>query len=208
MSNCPHCSESIESLPGFIAQTKLEERLNAQRSAKDGEITALKAALSTAQSQASGFDAIVSERDALQSEIGKRDKRSSRLEAMAAAGLAADLLEHVELLHTSATAGEAEPADFGAWLDGAGKAHPLLAPQFGQTATAPTVAAPNLNGPNGNPAMAAPTSEPAPPGGKMTPNDVRAYLSSAEYRGMSAEDQRAKLGELKTTAHNQNAAQA
>jgi hypothetical protein len=211
-ANCPHCSESIESLPGFVSQSKLEERLSAQRDAKDGEITALKSALSTAQSQASGFEAIVSERDALKAEIGKRDKRSTRLEAMSAAGLNADLLEHVELLHTSATAGQDEPADFAAWLDGDGKAHPLLAAHFGQSNAAPPAATnngrPDLNAPNANPPITNNTADPAPPGGKMTPNDVRAYLSSAEYKSLSAADQRAKITELKTAVHGQNAAQA
>lgn len=209
-ANCPHCSESIESLPGYVAQAKLEERLAAQRDAKDGEISALKSALSTAQSQAAGFDAIVSERDALQAEIGKRDKRSTRLEAMAAAGLNSELLEHVELLHTSATAGQSEPADFSAWLDGDGKTHPLLSAHFGQ-ASAPPVAnngRPDLNVPNANPAITNNTANPAPPGGKMTPNDVRAYLSSPEYKGLNAADQRAKLSELKTAIHGQNSAQA
>ncbi len=210
-ANCPHCSESIESLPGFVPQSKLEERLTAQRAAKDGEITALKSALSTAQSQAAGFDAIVSERDALQAEIGKRDKRSTRLEAMTAAGLKPDLLEHVELLHTSATAGEEEPADFAAWLEGDGKAHPLLASHFGQASAAPPPAdngRPDLNAPNGNPSIAGPKSDPAPPGGKITPNDIRAYLSSPEYSAMSADDQRAKIAELKATVNGQNVAQA
>lgn len=208
-ANCPHCSEAISSLPGFVTQETLEQRLEA----KNGEIGALKTALSTAKSKADGFDAVVAERDGLRAEITKRDERASRTEAMQAAELDPALLDHVELLYQSATAGLADAPTLADWLATDAKEHPLLADKFGKPA-APTAAAPeastpqarpNLNGPNLNPNVNANAGDPPPPGGRMSPSDVAAYFNSAEYRALSNQDKRAKIAELQGQVAGQSA---
>lgn len=212
MADCPHCSVAIESLPGFVPQATLEERLKTQRTAKDGEISVLKSALEVSNSKASGFDAIVQERDTLKGDIAKRDMQTERSAAMSKAGLDGALLESVELLHTSATAGQDEPQSFADWLEADGKTHPLLSSHFGKpgepTTTTTTTTTPNLNGPNGNPDINGDTRPPAAPQGRITPDDVRTYLSSPEYNAMNAEDRRTKLAELKGNVETQNTAQA
>ena len=40
-ANCPHCSEEIDKLSGFVPESTLRDRLKTQGEAKDAEIGAL-----------------------------------------------------------------------------------------------------------------------------------------------------------------------
>ena len=207
-SNCPHCSVEIESLSGFVSQADLETRIGA----KNGEIKALGDALKVSKTKASGFDAIVMERDQLQTEIVRRDEKATRTTAMSEHGLDPGLLDHVDLLYNSATAGLDEKPTLAEWLAGDGKAHPLLADKFGKGApdatVDPTKTGPNLNGPNGNPDTTTGATDPPPPGGKISPADLQSYFAGPEFAALSVDDRRAKIGEMEAKIATQESAGA
>lgn len=193
MADCPHCKEGLGS--GYLTQEDHETRLNAKTAA----MTLLTTELTTAKTKAQGYDAIVAERDTLKGEITKRDERSARSDAMKEAGLDPSLLSHVEILYNSATAGQDAPKSLAEWLGEEGKAHPLLSDKFGTPGEPPPPKPgeppkPNLNG---NPNTTVDTAPPGAPGQKLTPTDVQNYINSPEYKGLSSDDKRTKIIELK-----------
>lgn len=203
MASCPHCSVDIDSLSGFVPQATLEARLKT----KSDENKLMADALKEAKVKASGYDAIVTERDTLKGEITKRDEHTTRTTAMTEARLDPSLLASVETLYTSAIAGQDEPQSLADWLSGDAREHPLLADRFGKATgeqpqanpldptkpnlnVIPTAPAPNLN-------PQAPTGQdPPPPGGKISSGDIQRYFASAEYTALSSEDRRAKMSEV------------
>lgn len=229
-ANCPHCNEPIEKLTGFVPEATLRERLKNQAAAKDAEITALSSRLTELEGKTTGYDAIVGERDTLKAELTGLRQRGERTAALAELKLDAGLLEHVEVLYNSAVAGQDEPPDFKTWLGEQGKAHPLLAPHVGRAgaagaggtgagagAGAGTGAGAASGGAGGAGAGAgagsasrlpdtAPGSDPAGPGGKMTPEQVRAYFASAEYAALPRDAKKAKIAELKGVTAKSGAA--
>lgn len=193
MPDCPHCNVAIETLPGFVPQATLESRLGA----KDGEITALKASLGTATAQAQGHTALVSENTTLKTQLAERDQRDERNTALTTAGVAADMLPHLELVFNSQQAGVEEPATFGDWLaTDETKAHPLLAGLFGappdpNAPPVPPVVPPRtLPLPNGDTVVPAP-----PPGGEIKESDTADLFGSARYQNASADDQKTMFTE-------------
>ncbi|MEM6931851.1 MAG: hypothetical protein AAF602_33270 [Myxococcota bacterium] len=209
MSACPHCSQPIEKLDGFVKQEVMRQRLDA----KKGEIDALTTEVTGLRTKAAGFDAIVTERDGLRSELDGMKQRETRLTALDCHKLDRGLLEHVEVLYKSATAGDEEPQAFDAWLEEHGQVHPLLAPHLGKadptTTPAPAPADPPATpGDPAPPPRTAPTEPPATPppgpGGKMTPQDVRTYFQSPEFLAMDGDAKRAKIAELKGQVAGQN----
>lgn len=206
MASCPHCSENIESLSGFVPQATLEARLKA----KSDETKLIADALKEAKVKASGYDAIVMERDTLKGEITKRDEHSTRTTAMTEAGLDPSLLASVETLYASAIIGQDEPQSLADWLSGDAKEHPLLADRFGKPpgdqppANPLDPTKPNLNviptapGPNLNPQ--APTGQdPPPPGGKISGGDIQRYFASAEYNALPPAEKRVKMQEVQAS---------
>lgn len=199
-ANCPHCNESIEALSGFVTQAKLEERLKAQGEAKDGEIAALRTKVSEQATAIEATAGAAAELETLRAQVASRDQRDARLTALAEAKIDAGLLDSIEVLYQSATAGQGDEAkDFAAWLAEDAASHPLLAPHLSATSTTKPGGATNETQ-TVNRLGTTDTATGTPPGpntGKLKPEDVAAYFESAEFKGMSREDQRAKVVELR-----------
>lgn len=140
MAKCPHCSESIDSLSGFIKQEDLESRLNTQKDAhstalgaKETEITMLKGSVSDLTSKASNYDAVASERDTLKGEIVTIRDTHARQGALAQIGVTdPKVIQGFEAIHASITAGmpEADRPGFIEFDKWGAKDHPLLAANF------------------------------------------------------------------------------
>lgn len=202
MPACPHCSEQIDKLSGFVSQDELRSRLAAKGEAMDlvkAERDQLRAELKQVRTEAEGYSAIVAERDAAVSELQSFKTRQERTAALGEAGLDTGLLETLELLHRAhvATAGDEDEAhDFGAWLAGPARENPLLTPHFaakGTQAPSPSQAPAAPPAPNRD---APPGSSPPPPQGKMTQAQVAAYFASPGYRSMPIADQRKEMERL------------
>lgn len=198
-AKCPHCSEEIDKLSGFVPESTLRDRLKAQGEAKDAEIGALTSEVQTLRSKASSFDALAAERDQFRDELAGLRQREERLGALDVSKLDRSLLPHVEVLYQSATAGDEQPQAFDAWLEEHGKAHPLLAPHVGKAASTPSSTLPETTPPRTAPTEQ-PTEQPAGPGGKITPADLRRYFAGPEFQAMDVATKRAKLAELKAHA--------
>jgi hypothetical protein len=211
MANCPHCSVDIESLPGFVSQEKLEERLKA----KSGEIDILKTSLSTAQAKAQGFAGLTLELSQLKEANTARDQAQVRGTAMTEAGLDPSLLPHVEALYSSATSGMAEKPTLSDWLAKDGKEHPILSPHFGAppaAGTPPALGTPPAGtppvgtppAPNLNPQTILGAKPPAPPAtGVPSAADVQKYFQSPEFKAMPRDAQKAKFAEVQAQVNGQ-----
>jgi hypothetical protein len=194
---CPHCSEEITTpLTGFVAESTLRERLKGQATAKDAEIAVLSARVTELDGKTTGYDAIVAERDKLKAEAEGAKKRGERTAKLAELKLKPELLDHVEVLYNSAQAGAEAPKEFAAWLAEDAKAHPLLAPHFGAVTTTPVTTTTTTTPANKLP-VTPPGGDPPGPGGKMTPDQVRAYFASPEYQALDRKAKVAKIAELK-----------
>lgn len=172
-ADCPHCAKPIESLPGFVPQAVLEERLKNAKAPLVTEIAALKGRVTELEPLAEQAATAAKELESLKT-------RGARTEAMKAAGVAPDLLEHFETLYASAAAGSEEPVEFDAWLtaDTGAKAHPLLKLAFG----APPPAA---GAPPKPPGVKPPADTGRAPAGAMpriTPEDYQRELSKFDIR--------------------------
>ena len=201
-AQCPHCSQEIEKLSGFVPDATLRERLKAQGEAKQAEIDALTTEVTGLRSKASNFDAIVAERDQFRDELTGLRQREERLGALDGHELDRSLLPHVEVLYASATAGQDEPQAFDAWLEEHGKAHPLLAPHVGKedgsavrpvlrTRTTRTPPRREPRRPNGRP------SSPRGPAGSSRPTTSGATSLGPSFQALDADAKRAKIAELK-----------
>ncbi len=204
MPACPHCSEKIEHLPGFLTQAALEDRLSSQKTGHETALTAVRLELTTvknsltqANTKASGFDAVVSERDGLQAKLTGMEQTATRTTAMQTAGVDPAMREHVELIFNSANAGRDEPLEWDAWMasteEGGARTHPLLSSQFGTPGTPAVVVPPknNLPDPNaGKPGLV------TPPGNLMPLKDVMSFIRTDEYHALSSDEKNAKLNEM------------
>ena len=184
MPSCPHCSEAIEKLEGFVPQATLESRINAKKE----ENRLLRDRVSVLETQTEGHSAIVAERDGFLQELNGMRQHASRTSALSEAGLDASLLDSVEILYNSAGTEET----MAEWLAGDGQAHPLLSPHFGGTVAPPATPAPNTI-----PATSEGTIPAGAPRGKRTPDDVNAYAASSSYRNLSSADKRAWIANAK-----------
>ena len=201
MSSCPHCSEAIESLPGFVSQSKLEARLSGLKEGKDAEIAALSARVSEYGAKASGYDAVVAERDSLKTASTARDLRDDRVAILTSRGVDPAHLADLEQVYGWSQNGVAEDAqkDWPTWIaeDAAGNvlSQRIMegstgAPPVMHAAPAPVAPRPNLIPPvNG-------TTPPPPSGAQITPQDVATWMASAAYQNLpSSAEKRAKMAE-------------
>jgi hypothetical protein len=210
-ANCPHCSEEITGLQGFVTQEKLEERLERQKGkhaeaiqAIRAESSALKERLAEAVAQSQGFDSVVKERDAVKAELAQLVTRNERLAALNGYELDPGLLPSVELIYNSETAGQDEAPAFGEWLDKA-KDHPLLAPHFAAKPAEAPAAEPQAPAQTAQTAQTAPAENRNPadlgapaglPGAKQDAAALAAYFDSREFKALPVDQQDAKLAEL------------
>lgn len=208
---CPHCQEEITTpISGFVSEATLKERLKGQAAAKDAEITALSTRVTELEGKTTGHDAIVQERDRLKSEVEGMKRKGERTSKLTEAKLDAALLDHVEVLYNSSQAGAETPKAFEVWLAEDAAKHPLLAPHFGKagttgagtgTGTKPagtTAGTGTGTGTGTNKLPDTPAgSDPAGPGGKMTPEQLRTYFGSAEFQGLDRAKKKEKIAELK-----------
>lgn len=130
---CPHCSKEIA---GAMTQASLEQRLNEQRQAKQGEIKLLQDQLEASGDKAGRFDGVEAERDRLLSAVARLTDGATRRDQLAALGIY-DATVHATfgILYDSAVAGlegEDRPT-FEAWLadeEAGARLNPVLAPMF------------------------------------------------------------------------------
>ena len=187
---CPHCAKTIETLPGFVSQETLEQRLKNQ---KDGfaplveERDALKVSLSAAQTKAGSFDAVAAERDRLAGEIKSMQLRGERTAALAKNKIPDTALPHIEQVYQWATAGQENPPAFDAWLDApdGARAHPLAAHFFAAAGAPPIPPKPANTLPD--PAAGAGRAPPVP-GARITEADTGNFLRSPAYLALPIAD--------------------
>lgn len=152
---------------------------------------------------ASGYDAIVSERDTLKGQIEARTKRDARTTLFTEAKVDPALLESFEQVYGWSQNGvpEAEKQTFEQWFadaENGARKHVLLADKF-DAAPAPP---PNPEAGSGNnnlpdPGAGNSNTPPPPKNGKMTNVDLQAVFSSPAYQAMTPTEKRAKIAQLK-----------
>ncbi len=210
MPDCPHCSVAITSLPGFISQADLEDRLKNLKTGKDTEIRALSDEVLGLRGKVTGYDALVAERDTLKTAATAREERDARSGLFTAEGAKVDpaMLPHFEMIYNASQAGvaEADAKTFEAWFGAEAREHVLLKPHFGQGAAAATTTTAAVvttavdpaagSGINTLGSVAAATVAPGP-GGRLTPQDIADYSKTDAYKNLSAADQRTKIAELR-----------
>ncbi len=137
---CPACSADV---PGVVPQSTLEERLNAQRAAKDGEISLLRSQLGDASDKAARFDGVEAERARLAVELVRLNEGGARRAALVELGIHDPTVHSTfGVLYDSAVAGlgdEDRPA-FADWLadeEAGARLNPVLAPMFTAAAVEP-----------------------------------------------------------------------
>lgn len=215
-ANCPHCSKPIESLSGFISQADHVARLNAKQTQID-EITGK---LTAAEAAAQAAPATAAELAKARAELAQvREDMPLVQRGYDARALAA--LRAVHSVETAALDEGKRPA-FAAWLEGDGKDNPLVsayasrlaAPAQSAAAPVPATAAPPAPAPvaappaqaappapaalpNQLPAVSAGAVTPPPASGRMTPEQVQAYLRSPAYLALKPADKQAKIAELR-----------
>lgn len=187
---CPHCAAEITALPGFVPQATLEERIKGAKDALIKENALLKGRIGELEPLAEAGTKAVKELEQVKT-------RGARTAALQAAGLSVDLLEHLEMLHASASAGSEDPVEFDAWLqaDDGARAHPLLRPHF----SAPPAASPPAAAAKPPAAKLPADTGRAPSVGhqKLTPADVQAELAKFDLRDPKQREQRAaRMAEL------------
>ena len=200
MSKCPHCSENIESLSGFVPQADLEERLNTLKSGKDNEISALTTSLQTAQAKASGYDAVVNERNALMAKDEARVKKDARTGLFTEAKVDPALLESFEQAYGWSQNGVADDAkkNFETWFAEDAANHVLLKPHFNGAAPPPPAPNPEVGSGNNTIPPVPPAHAPPPPphNGKFTNVDIQAVFQSSAFQALSLKDKQAKLARM------------
>ena len=186
-SPCPHCSEPIEKLSGFLSEDDHKARLKA----KDGENAELRRGLSEAQTQVAGIADLRAERDALVTSA-KKSERMGLLRGKVPDDQLETDVQSFELLHASAISGVEAPAEFADFAAWGATEHPLLKGFFVAPAVAPVVGKPALPLPNPRVDVPAPL-----PGGKPTVEQVQARFSSKEYLAMPIAERRAEAERLR-----------
>lgn len=201
MPDCPHCQVEITSLSGFIAQADLESRLKSLKEGKNSEIAALTARVSEYGAKASGYDAVVAERDSLKQANEARGLRDERTTLLAAASVDPALLSEIEQVYSWSQNGVADDAKkpFEQWFGDDAASHVLLSPHF-NAAPVGNAAPPPSAPPVGDGVNRVPPSRGAPPpppsGGKITEQDLANYMASPAYQNLpTSTEKRAKMTE-------------
>lgn len=191
------CGKCGEDMGDYVPK----ERLDSQKAALTEEKRLLEAKLKELEPKATAAADLEKQLAAAKGELQQITTRSTRTEALRAAGLDAALLPHLEVLHTAHLAqldeGAEEP-DFAAWLtsDTGAKTHPLAAHLF----AAPPAGAPASGaGTKPPPPRGAPpppdTRQNPPPPQKATPEEVRALL--ARMPTNTAEERAARVAKMR-----------
>jgi hypothetical protein len=199
---CPHCSEPIE---GAMSQESHRERLKA----KDDENKSLVTELKEAQKKSKQYDSVVKERDDYKAEVDKRDAAVERSSAFNDAGIDPKYQAGFEALYASAVASaeDGKAPSFKDWLNSEeAKTHPLLSDRYGQksesAADPKTEVKPQPKTQTKTPVTPGKTgltntdkgATTPPSGGAIdTPDKLRDYLNSPEYRAMSREEQKKEI---------------
>lgn len=205
-ATCPHCSTPHD-VPDVLSQADHVARLKA----KSDEIGVLKTTLSEAQIKAGSYDAVAAERDKFRTELTQTREAAARAAIFGEHKISEDAKVRglFELVYQSevASAEEGKAPTFGDWFaSDTTKAHPGLAPHFGQPAAAPPPVAPVVP-----PAVQPPTVRPAGPiagteAGSapaadrrqfQTPEDVRTYFNSPGFRALPPDKQREIEADIK-----------
>lgn len=186
---CPSCSADV---PGVVLQSTLEERLNAQRAAKEGEIALLRDQLGEASDKASRFDGVESERARLAGELVRLNEGSVRRAALVELGIHDPAVHSTfGVLYDSAVAGisDDERPAFADWLgdESGARLNPVLAPMFaapesgaGSPVSAPAVSRPVVGFP--------PPAQNAKPGTPSQDPKVDAGQIRRMLQGMTVEE--------------------
>jgi len=199
-AKCPHCSESIDSLSGFVSQSALEERLSSQKIALKSEIKALTDEVVVLRPKASGYDAVVVERDGLQGKIDSRTQKDARTSLFTERQVDPTLIDSFETMYTSSQVGAADDAKktFEDWFASDAANHVLLAPHFNGATPPPPAPNPEQGSGQNNLPPVPPAHAPAPPphNGKFTNVDIQAVFASPAYQALSLKDKQAKLARM------------
>lgn len=185
------CGKCGEDMGDYVPK----ERLDSQKAALTEEKRLLEAKLKELEPKATAAADLEKQLAAAKGEIQQITTRTTRSEALRAAGLDAALLPHLEVLHNAHVAqldeGVGAP-DFGAWLqaDDGAKAHPLAAHLF----AAPPAGAPGA-GAGAKPPPPPDTRQNPPPPQKATPEEVRALL--ARMPANTAEERAARVAKMR-----------
>lgn len=206
MAQCPHCSESIDSLSGFMSTSDVEKRINNLRDGKNEEITVLSGELASARTKAQGYDAIVVERDGFRNQIEARTKKDARTSLLTELGVDPALLESFEQVHAWSQNGVAEDQkqSFEDWSANDASKHILLSDKFNGAAPPPSPPNPNAgSGINTLPDAGSGNAQPPPPphNGRMTNEDLAAILQSPAYQALGVKEKQAKIAQLKQGVH-------
>lgn len=200
MAKCPHCSEAIDSLSGFMPTADVEERLKTQKTALKLEITALTTEVVELRPKASGYDAVVAERDGLQGKIDSRTQKDARTSLFTDRKVDPGLIDSFETMYASSQVGatDEEKKPFEDWFATEAEKHVLLAPHFNGAAPATTTTTPpdttQGTGTNTLPATPPGTAPPPPPhNGKFTNVDIQAVFNSPAYQALPLKEKQAKL---------------
>jgi len=226
MATCPKCSEEIDGFVprseiATQVKAKVQEAKDAaklQLEAKDKERTRLEARVTELEGEITGFGAGAEELKTLRAKV----ERSDRQEILRSHGIDAASLDEITELYEARMAGKAdeERQDFAAFMGPEGQARSMVllkglftgdgagdgagagagdgsngagsAGAAGADQAAAAAAAAKKAAPNGNAGAADPGKT-----GKMTPQQLMEYFSSAEFTSMKREDQRTKRDELR-----------
>lgn len=164
-ANCPHCSQEITHLSGFVPQEKLEERIKGVNEAHRKKAALLESQLSELREKATGYDALKAEHTELLAEKTARETRTARTAALEGAGVDPKHLDLFAVMFNADQAGKDEPDDFGAWLGEQAKANESLSTFFGSPpppGQTPPKQQPASHADAATPGQVSPT-EPTPP---------------------------------------------
>lgn len=203
MSDCPHCQAEITTLSGFITQGAHEARMKTLGEGKAAEVAALTAKVRETSAKASGYDAVVAERDSLKQANEARGLRDERTTQLREAGVDVALLEQVEQVYGWSQSGltEADQKPYSQWVTEDAAAHVLLSSHFSGTPPPVVDGAPPPPGPpagDGVPRIPPSTGSPPPPpsSGKITEQDLANYMASPAYQNLpTSTEKRAKMTE-------------
>lgn len=145
-AKCPSCSAEITSLSGFVPQAEHVARLKEKTDA----VTNLERTVGEMKPRAEGYDAATKALNEARGDLTIFQTLASRGYTDPRVAASVKALHSVEM----GSVEEARRVDLGAWLDGDGKTHPLLA-GFQPTAQPANPANPNPANPAnpGNPAV-------------------------------------------------------
>lgn len=205
MAQCPHCSEGIESLEGFVPRAAVAQQVKDRLSPVMAERDRLAEAYQASQAKVSELTPLAESAASLQQEIEKRDQFQGDIEVLTGLGVAnpASVLDDMRLMYDARTTGMEDRPDFGAWLDSDGRNHALLSHMFAAPAAAESVPGAETVQPAAAPAarrspIVAPGGAPPPPS-KMTQGELDAALGALVEKGTYAEESAAVIERYKVS---------